>query len=116
MTKFFVLFKASEKFHTGTLILDCEEVVPSANDDCVFYADGIHIEIDEPIIEIIKDRQIPLHCESGRVMEFAKSETYKEREALEYFKGLSPKDRTQKLGEFARWFNDQQTQLEGVRG
>jgi len=47
---------------------------------------------------------------------FAPAQNYKEQEMIDYLTGLSPQKRTQKLGEFAVWFNNQERELARVAG
>lgn len=53
MTTFYVRFQENGEEYTGTLTVSCEDIALDDVNICVFYADGVRIEIDEPIIEIV---------------------------------------------------------------
>jgi hypothetical protein len=53
MSTFYVRFQENGEEYIGALTVSCEDIALDDMNNCVFYADGVRIEIDEPIIEII---------------------------------------------------------------
>ena len=53
MTRFWVTFKENGNEYTGSLEVDCDEIAWSKDNECVFFADGVRIQIDEEIIDIV---------------------------------------------------------------
>lgn len=52
MKKWCVSFSENGCEYIGTLYIDANDVIPDENNSCVFYADGVRIEIDEYIVGI----------------------------------------------------------------